>query len=1074
MANKKPYIISGVLIFIAVIMFVTAIVLPIVLTKEMKKEVKTSIELHESEHNIWGKIPGDMEAIVLHEYHMFNLVNPDDVLFNGAIPVVTDMAGYIYQEYDNYIERSYEKKYGTDKAVLLMWPFSWMDKSSHCKWHNSTSPNDQVTSINLGVFGAWDTLKHTPPESLSVTVLYLLALGFNGDLPLASYSQGLHTFIASSYTLAKLTCFNDAGLTKDQSTAVYYDSRLGWQNWTTFQVWVQAYEQNLVNSTFTYPSSPSQALRLLYSKFGFSGDTFTAIFNGSFATAYNMILSQFASTFKCSSDPCDPIYIGGLQWARSGITNSIFNNPKSLTTADSNSTVYGYPEMSYFMNATGLSSKYPNVTWTTDDYVSLFNYDYATGWPSGSAFTLLDIGHLRTFFALGRAYQFEQIQIAFNLTSPDHAKVLWDYVNAAVALTGLQNCTDEAVYNIDNRGITTEASLGTVGSQALYGLYVQLAESLPAQLTSTYDFARFTFELNLTCAEVVGDTLPSAVPVCSNPELAWSPSTLASWLLAYWEGIGTDFWNQFSALSGLTDSDMLSLFDASGTLAKNFTMLDGELLTYYNCSSLTGRCFSYDLADMQWGASNVTMNLPTTLANLGLVNATSVMTVFGGWPLAPEYAAYAAQRRAPLLNNTQVRHLLSFDYLLGGSPLQRYFIWDFAKNKTAMASAFMLDDVDTMTNYVRFAVDKSAFGGMFKTMTVEEWLWTNVDSFVEGLQNTNPLLGGDPSLDPTSVRLGGNQTREQWELVPKELQSWMDTGRHDIDKVRWWRKLNGVDYISIVKPVFNGYDQWGPIIEYIAYNPWAEEVEVQGGDSWNFQVDVDSDSDIVIYLDEAARFGSMTYDHTTTIHGFKCYRYRIGPDLLSNATDNPDFAKYYQFAPSGLANATTVMGAPMFVSKPYFYSGDKMLNTLVNYTETDLNTPDKYDSYIDIEHYSGGTFYVSELLQFNAELKPDALYPNLGLFTLQNTGYKTYMPVFYVEKSQTYSDSIIDEYYGSIKDVELINLLAQIIGFSIGSICILLWLGYMLRLYINKRRVRLGLVDESPDGPLIEPIMLSE
>lgn len=1052
MANKKPYIVSGLLIFGAAIMFVMAGVVPVVLTKYMKDEIRTSIELHEDQHNIWGKIPGDMDAVVLHEYHMFNLENPDDVLFNGAVPVVTDMSGYIYQEFDNYIERSYEDQHGTDKALLVFWPFTWMDKTSHCKWHNSTSPSDQVTTINLGAFGVWDTLKHTPPESLGVTIFYLLALGLNGDLPLGAYTQGLHTFVASSYTLARLTCFNDANFTKAEDTAVYYDTRFGWQNWTTFQVWVQAYQQNLVNNSFVYPDVPSEALQLLHSYFGFSSETFTALFSGTFATAYNLIVSQFPSILKCSTTPCDPIYLGGLQWASSGITNSSLSNPRSLSIASSNSTVYGYPEMSYFMHETGLSAKYPNVTWTPEDYASLFNYDFETGWPSGSPYTLLDIGHLRVLFQLGRNSQFEEIAAAFNLTSPDHASVLWAYVNAAIALTGLQNRTDEAVYNMDNRGIATEASIGTVGSQALYGLYIQLAESLPVQLTSAYDYARFSLELNLTCEQVVSDTLASAVSVCSNPQLMWTPSTLAYWILPYWQGYGSDAWNQFSAISGLSPSDMSSLFSTTGYLGLNFTMLDGELLKHYGCTSLTGRCFSYDLADMQWGASNVTMNLPTILANISLTNTTSVATLFGGWPVAPEYAAYAAQRNAPLLNTTQVRHLLSFDYFLGGSPLQLYFIWDFAKDKTAMAQTYMLSDVDTMTNYIRFIIDKFAFGGMFQTLTVDQWLWTHVDPFLESLATTNPLLGGDPSIDATSVRLGGNQTREQWELVPKEFQSWMNTGRRDIDENRWWRKLNGVEYISVLKPVFNGYDQWGPIIEYIAYNPWAEEVKVQGGDSWNFQNNIDSDSDIVIYLDEAARFGPMKYDKIKYVNGYKCYRYRIGPELLGNVTDNPDFAKYYQYGPSGLANATTVMGAPMFVSKPYFYSGDPMLNTLVNYTKQDLNTPDEYDSYIDIEHYSGGTFWVSELLQFNSELKPDALYPNLGLITLQNTGYRTYMPVFYVEKSQTYSDHIFEKYYGSIKDAELINMLAEIIGYTLGSLLIVIWLGYMLSLYIDKRR----------------------
>jgi len=72
------------------------------------------------------------------------------------------------------------------------------------------------------------------------------------------------------------------------------------------------------------------------------------------------------------------------------------------------------------------------------------------------------------FWDLGQAGNFNQIANDFNLASADHARVLWDYVNSLLSYTGLQGCTDQNIYNKDNRGIASEISLGNIGSQGIY------------------------------------------------------------------------------------------------------------------------------------------------------------------------------------------------------------------------------------------------------------------------------------------------------------------------------------------------------------------------------------------------------------------------------------------------------------------------------------------------------------------------------------------------------------------------------------------------------------------------------
>ncbi len=90
-------------------------------------------------HNVWGVIPGKSEMVLMHDHHMFNILNSDDVIYKGAKPVATDMGGYMYQEFDDYQDRNYIKHDGTDKAWVELKAYQWLDRTDNCVWHNGTS-----------------------------------------------------------------------------------------------------------------------------------------------------------------------------------------------------------------------------------------------------------------------------------------------------------------------------------------------------------------------------------------------------------------------------------------------------------------------------------------------------------------------------------------------------------------------------------------------------------------------------------------------------------------------------------------------------------------------------------------------------------------------------------------------------------------------------------------------------------------------------------------------------------------------------------------------------------------------
>lgn len=545
---------------------------------------------------------------------------------------------------------------------------------------------------------------------------------------------------------------------------------------------------------------------------------------------------------------------------------------------------------------------------------------------------------------------------------------------------------------------------------------------------------------------------------------------MALWVLTYWDGVHSEYGLMFQNLTGLSDSEMETLFSAQSTLVSNFSMFDGEIKSHYECTNTGPRCFGWDLSAKQWGRGFVTENLPSNFAMLGLSNTSSIYylnkNVQELLPSPPEYHAYAVRfnLNTTELSDQQINNALTFDRLLGSSTLQSFFIMDFEQNYTGMQSEYLMDEPVDLLNYVRYAIDKFAFGGIFRAKSVETLLWTDYDPLLATIKATNPLMGGQPNVDPTQIQFGQNQTREQYEYTPLTYRHALNTGATKLDEVRWYRLYNGAPYINILQPVYYGESPWGSVIEWANINPWKEIVPIQGGDTWNFQPFLTKDSKITFYLDQASLIFEGQYVDETTHRGFKCLRFNINKKTLFNVTQNPAQDTFFQYGPTGLVNQSSVMGAPLFGSKPYFLDGDPMLGELVIYTRPELNVPSNYESYLNLEPYSGACFYIIEQLMYSAELKPDALYPNLGRQSLENYGYKTYMPMFYMAKTEEFDQHIVDKYFGAIKTALMIMNLAEIVGFTVGGVFFAALGLYILKRKINARRIAKGWKSEAENG----------
>ena len=917
--KRWKVILTSVVVCVGLTFIVLAAVLPPLLLGYMKKEIKRQVKLTESRHKKWGEVPGEVHAQVYHNYHFFDLLNPDDVLFEGAVPVLLEKNGYLYKEFDDYFNRTYTEYQDVKDAWVHFFPLQWMDRSDDFPWNSTVSPQDNITTINVGAYGVWDQSKRLPPEQMAVSALYSLAIGFNSLMPSSIYSQFIRTEIPD-FDFAEEYILTPAGLTADQTEKIWKDARFGWNEWTTLQTWVQAYDENSVNYTFTYPTNPTGSLQLINSYFALTSIQSESIMRNLgkyYQIARILVKNNYACPTSEEEDFCITQYLGALQWSGQAVTlNPPFGLNPTPSIASSNSSIYGYPEIAYYMQAKGIQG----IEWTVDDYFSLLDYNTATGWPSGSPFTLLDIGHMTTLFSYGRAGNWSDLAIRFNLPTQLHAEVLYGYLNDLIALTALHNRTDPAIYDVDNRGLTSELSLGTFASQALYGVvYGTMAEVLPLALTSMYSFARLVHELDFKCEDMVSNT-----EICQKTQLEWTNwQNFETWVSAAWAGSGSIPWIQFMTIAELTETEMSQLFSESGPFISNLTSFEFELKEFYSCQNLGNSCFKYEIAERQWGNSEISLHLPPILHQINITNTSSIYNWGLGFPTIPEFSAYLNSKNIDyVLSSDQISALLSFTGLLNAGEVQNLFIYDFEGNETAMEEMLSGVNPEYVLNYIRFIVDKFAFNGLFVTKTVEEWLWTGVDPLLQTVRDTNPLLGGNPAINPMQVQLGQNQSFEYYQQIPLDMRAAMNTGEMEIDELRWFRLYNGVSYDSVLQQVYLGHTPTGPIINWTAVNPWKVEVPLVGGDAWTFQPLINSDSNISLYLNQNSRSAGGDFLDTVTIDGFECFRFIIGPNpLLMNVTQVPENDVFYQYAPMGMVNQTGVLGSPLFAAKPYFLSG---------------------------------------------------------------------------------------------------------------------------------------------------------
>lgn len=103
--------------------------------------------------------------------------------------------------------------------------------------------------------------------------------------------------------------------------------------------------------------------------------------------------------------------------------------------------------------------------------------------------------------------------------------------------------------------------------------------------------------------------------------------------------------------------------------------------------------------------------------------------------------------------------------------------------------------------------------------------------------------------------------------------------------------------------------------------------------------------------------------HSGEVEGLATRRYAVPDSVLENADVRPDNDVFEQWGPSGLANLTSGLGLPLFVSRPHFLRGDDDLLVSVQGLRPDSVV---HETLVDVEPVTGVAASSAQRWQVNA------------------------------------------------------------------------------------------------------------
>ncbi|CAD8079287.1 unnamed protein product [Paramecium primaurelia] len=968
--DKKWKIIFSTFTCCTVSFLVLAIITPFVLHSIIKSQAQDEAIMSSSNYALWGQVPGDTKTYLKRDFTFFQFTNPYDVMFRGKKPIFVEKGPYTYQEKQNFTDY----KFSDDGNIVTF--RAWIQTVGE-------KQNDKITFANFVALGAWHQLQNTEPAVMALQVFS----SFYFELKKFFYPTMIAQAVISSFLnedTAKKTVLN--GLSIEKQNLIWFDQEFGMGNNTAFVNWVQVVKK------YTDDSFLRNYFQISQSQMNVIKKQLAPLIQG----AEGSIKQLFCT--KSPTQECFDAYLCAKQWA----TQSITNDPDAGTipvpsVITGNTTSHGYPELSYFYKEYFLkviepkNEDYKNLKFSTEWALELLrNYEnYSIDDPKyyTDPHLLLHIGNLRYLYEQGNLYDkhkkdnyLMKIQNRFKLESIYHSRVFYEYVKYMEEEFGVQKSIN------GTKGI---AGLGTIVSQALYGEMANLNDNLLNYVLSDLLIKKITkCEQVLEKLDKINDIQKEKF--CNLDEYKnWNQKSINK-LLYVCEHQESTYWGQLQNLTGITNIQLIQLCDDEEEgFGQELKLANNKMKTKYDCK--LERCTKFEIGVKQWAFSMISDN-PIDEIYKASKTMGDIYPIFKKF----EYTWFQVQFKDIFtdkqLDYDLARYLLSFECLYNGQMISNAFIHFVNDDKKSFQKILPFDDYNIL-HYLRYVMIELGLEGFADTRTVNEILFGYWPQLTVTIKEMNPAMGGDPSTPITGLNLN----------IPSELSQLQSvyTGKKDISKVRKYALIDGLNYLNVKVPYFDGNQT-----TFKQFNPWNIQVACDlGTDAFSYEPQLPAQGHIGTIITDIVKNIYLDYNETIDFHGLKAYRFRNNKNTFDK---NPD---YHNYKWDGLENMTTIQNAPIMNSPTHFYNGDIKLQEMIEVYKHDNLTDRQWasvwdDSYVIYEPYTGVALSALLNLMVSVEYKKDVLFPcdNYAI-----------LPVMSLMRGANWTSEQVDETFGELK-----------------------------------------------------------
>lgn len=989
----------------------------------IKNGVKQSAMLKEESVDLWGQLPGKSKVDIIRDHYFYNITDKEQFIKDiksNKNPTVKETAPYTVSEWTNFTNREYLE----DKKLVKFHYYKRLYERSE---QEKERFKDIINIFNLPAVGVWYQAKNIPRASIALTGLYTVYTGLLYDF----YYQACHQALADNTYKTKQD-FQKEFIKKlsylPQSTIdkLYDDPKYGFKNQNGYftKVFLQYKSAKELDETSNFKSTDfnffMNYFELSYFEMRYFYDLITVIVDNLLSVARDFLSKDHSY-----------INIANNQWVNiKMVPGSIFGK---------NSTIPGYVEYGAYlkevrkdyeskmpiekvkslMALNDFKTKLPLV----DDSKSLFNKENMD--------IIMDDSN-------SREKSISLLKQRCDIEDDVEAGYLIDYLQFIVDEIALQSSTLKSKDYQKVKDAKESAAMATFISQGMYQVVSGIGQILLDNIAAKEAFIN-EFK-DKKCEDVLADKLypdTNIEEVCKNPKLDTSNPVNVRY---FWYG---GIMGQDKTLKTLLGYDTEKFYYIINKYSAMYQLFNKYVVSTMKKYELSGN--DYETVDIIKLGTIQFFSGEITKKEFDKDSVKDFVVEGKAFTKTPEYASYLKEEKIDTQYKLeQFLDNMNYDKFFSQIFIQKIIISYKNKNIKESNNDFILGgDEDNFANeefieYLRRLMLNEVMGGIIVTKTVNDLIWGYNDHLLTMVKNNNYYLGGDPSLD-TLFSFGRNMT----EPKPTDENKWVYyTGIDNADMARQTKTAFGYDrnFIYVKEPYFNGRE----VVSKFR-NPWKIEIPLNGTDSVQFKPLLNTTYSPWVFADDFLMKGSATYLSTKYYNGFYMNRYKLDDSLLQSSKFNKYNENFYMDKYNGFGNQTSVLKAPMFLSKPYYKSCDDMPQLKVDITKYrpkshDIPCDDKEDctlyeeSFLDIETYSGMSLRAGQKILTSLLIEKDVLF---------NYPDEIFIPAFYVNRGGNVTLEGTNAALGDLKTAWSVQLWGTIISALLAGVFIGLLIYYV-------------------------------